>query len=126
MLIPIKLLLILPLGGLIVLLVLRLRSTTFLRLSLVGIAAIGGVFILFPNLTTAIAHRLGVGRGTDLILYLSIISGFITFTGFFFRMRKLEQNQTEIIRQFAISHASKLSPAGGIPNEPDEKRGVRA
>ena len=109
MLSPIKIVLILPLIGFILLLLVRLRSTTFSRILLITVAAMGVVLVLFPDLTTAIAKRLNVGRGTDLILYLSAISGFIALTGFYSRVRRIEQTQTDIIRQLAIQNRKKIN-----------------
>jgi hypothetical protein len=45
------------------------------RLALLGLGGGGIFFIAFPDRTTDIAHMLGVGRGTDLLLYLGIVTG---------------------------------------------------
>jgi hypothetical protein len=45
------------------------------RLALLGLGGVGIFFIAFPDRTTDIAHMLGVGRGTDLLLYLGIVTG---------------------------------------------------
>jgi hypothetical protein len=45
------------------------------RLALLGLGGVGIFFIAFPDRTTDIAHMLGVGRGTDLLVYLGIVTG---------------------------------------------------
>jgi small membrane protein len=65
-------------------------------------------FILFPDGTTAIAHFLGVGRGTDLLLYIALFAGIHAFFLLYLRMRRLERKLTEQIRANAIRDAHRL------------------
>ena len=46
----------------------------FWRLSAVTLAAVGLVSVMFPNVLTRLAHLLGIGRGTDLLLYLAVVA----------------------------------------------------
>jgi hypothetical protein len=71
------------------------------------IAAI--VFILYPDLTTAIANKLGVGRGADLVFYISILIFWFILLKFYMRIRRLEQTVTAIIRDNAIKQAHEPS-----------------
>jgi hypothetical protein len=64
------------------------------------------VFILWPDLTTMIAKKLNVGRGTDLILYLSILIFWFMILKLYTRVRKLEQMFTKIIRDDALKNVS--------------------
>ncbi len=50
---------------------LKKRILDFLLLGIMIICAI--VFILWPDLTNIIAHKLGVGRGVDLLFYIAIL-----------------------------------------------------
>lgn len=68
------------------------------------------LFILWPDVTQALANRLGVGRGADLIFYLSILIFWFIILKLYIRIRKLEQQFTEFIRQDAIKNAHSLSP----------------
>ena len=45
-----------------------INRVVFLLLGMVGI-----FLILFPNITSAIANFMGIGRGTDLVVYLFIL-----------------------------------------------------
>ena len=73
--------------------------------TLVGTAI---TFILFPEWTNVIAHKLGVGRGADLVFYLCILLFFFVSLKLYARMRRLEQMITDLIRKEAIAEAAKL------------------
>jgi len=103
----IKYILLVPLIGLIALFMLRLRNKTFYRLFLIVIAIIGVVFVLNPELTTKLANLVGVGRGTDLILYLCVIAFFLAFMVLYAKVRNLEAAQTELVRQLALANAKQ-------------------
>ena len=67
------------------------------------LAAIG--FVLFPDFTTVIAKSLGVGRGTDLLLYVSLIAGIHAILLLYRRTRELERKITEQVRATALRDA---------------------
>ncbi len=67
------------------------------------------VFILWPDLTTLIAKKLGVGRGTDLILYISILIFWFIILKLYTRIRRLEQIFTNIIRDDALKNVKDNS-----------------
>jgi hypothetical protein len=66
------------------------------------------VFILWPSITNIMAKKLGVGRGADLIFYLSILIFWFVVLKLYARIRKLEQTFTEIIREDALRKAQEL------------------
>jgi hypothetical protein len=67
---------------------------------LLGAGAI--VFIIFPDLTTVVAKSLGVGRGADLLLYVSLIAGVHITLVLYRRTRDLERKLAEHIRAAAL------------------------
>lgn len=86
----------------------RLRNRiadVLLLFILVGVAVL---FILFPEWTNVLAKKLGVGRGTDLVLYLCIVLFYFVILKLYARMRKLEQQITDLIRKQAIDEVEKL------------------
>jgi hypothetical protein len=109
MLSPIKILLIVPLLLLILLFVSRLRNQTVYRFSLILIALIGIFFVINPEFTTTLAHKLNVGRGTDLLFYICAIAGFIAVLMLYSKLRKIETTQTQIIRNAAIESALRTA-----------------
>jgi small membrane protein len=87
----------------------RLRNRiadVLLLFILVGAAVL---FILFPEWTNVLAKQLGVGRGTDLILYVGIVLFYFVILKLYARMRKMEQQITDLIRKQALDEVEKLS-----------------
>lgn len=66
------------------------------------------VFVLFPDLTTAVARRLGVGRGTDLLFYVSLIAGVNVILHLYRRTRELERKITKQVRAAALHEAEYM------------------
>ena len=86
----------------------RLRkriADVLLLLILVGVAVL---FILFPEWTSVLAKKLWVGRGTDLVLYICIVLFYFVILKLYARMRKLEQQITDIISKHAIEVVEML------------------
>jgi hypothetical protein len=67
------------------------------------------VFITWPDLTNEIARKVGVGRGADLVFYISILTFWFVVLKLFARIRRLEQLFTETIRKDAIANVKNLS-----------------
>lgn len=86
--------------------VFRFRNALLDLLTLVLFAGLGIFFILFPDYTNTIAHKLGVGRGADLLFYICILFFLFILLKLFARIRRLEEKLTELVRQNAIE-ASK-------------------
>jgi hypothetical protein len=83
------------------------RAQAIRRIGLVVFAAFAAVSILFPDVWTRIANRLGVGRGTDLVLYALVVA-FLSFTvTTYLRFRDLETNYTRLARRIALSEAPR-------------------
>lgn len=63
------------------------------------------IAVIFPSMTDHVANFVGVGRGADLILYLSIVFfiGFAFATGS--HMRKLDRKLTLLSRKYALLEA---------------------
>jgi small membrane protein len=81
------------------------QSRLAYRLLALCLSLAGGILILFPDLTTAAAHSVGVGRGADLLLYLGIFAGVYAFLLLYTKARKLERQMTAQIRASAIRDA---------------------
>ncbi|MFF2043945.1 DUF2304 domain-containing protein [Kitasatospora sp. NPDC048239] len=65
--------------------------------------------VLRPTDVTWIAHKLGVGRGTDLVLYVMVLAmGFLTLNTFL-RFRSLEKKLTDLARTVAINEGARLN-----------------
>lgn len=104
----IKLILTFPLLLLVLFFFTRLRNQIYYRLFFIAVAVTGVFFVLNPDVTTDLAHRLGVGRGTDLILYLSVLFFFMFSLLIYGKLRKMESVVTNLARHIALTNAQKF------------------
>ena len=79
----------------------RFRNALVDLITLFLFAGLGIFFILFPEYTNKIAHKLGVGRGADLLFYSCILFFLFIILKLFARIRRLEDKMTELVRQQA-------------------------
>jgi len=103
----IKILLITGVAFIAVYFFIRLRNSLFDIILLLSLIAAAIIFIIFPETTNSLAHKLGVGRGADLVFYTSIIIFWFVILKLYARIRKLEQIITQIVRKDAIEEADK-------------------
>jgi small membrane protein len=83
------------------------RAQAIRRLGLVVFAVFAAVSILFPDVWTRLAHKVGVGRGADLVLYALVVA-FLSFTvTTYLRFRDLETNYTRLARRIALTEAPR-------------------
>lgn len=76
--------------------------------AIAGTLALGGAALVFhPPLASAVAKGLGIGRGTDLVLYLAVLAGLYLFLLTFAKMRRLEFAVTELARRAALREAER-------------------
>ena len=80
------------------------RSVLRDRLIAVVLFCTAIICIVVPDATTSIANLIGVGRGTDLIVYISVITALFLFLLLYSRLQKIERAHTELIRHLAISN----------------------
>lgn len=94
------------------------RSQALRRIGLVLFAAFAVVSILFPNVWNGIATIVGVGRGTDVVLYALVVA-FLSFAGTtYLRFRDMETRYTRLARRIALDDARGSTP----PPPPDAPR----
>jgi len=94
----------------------RLRRKTWDRLIVILFILTGAVLIAVPDLSTAIAQLVGVGRGADLLLYLGIVGLSFVCLLLYAKLRQMETTLTELVRlvalQNAISPEAEQNPEG--------------
>ncbi len=87
-------------------LVVRERPTgsqqALLRIAGIGVVALGVVAVLWPETTVWAAGLVGVERGTDLVLYIFVMTFLFSTLASFQRMHRLEQQLTELAREVAL------------------------
>ncbi|MGL5444524.1 DUF2304 domain-containing protein [Mycobacteroides stephanolepidis] len=98
---------------------LRSRSTAqakaWVKLGFVVFVVAGIYAILRPNDTTTLAHWLGLGRGTDLMLYALIIAFAFTTLSTYLRFKDLELRYSRLARAVALHGAE--TPTGDVAPE---------
>ena len=81
------------------------RTRAWKKLIMLALAVAAVISILYPQLTTKVANLVGVGRGTDLLLYLLVAVFLYVTVGFYLRFRDLERQLTVMARRLAIDEA---------------------
>ncbi len=66
-----------------------------------------GVVGLEPKIASYMADVVGVGRGSDLIIYLSILLVFYLLFKIFVRLEKFDRQLTKVVREVAIKEVKK-------------------
>lgn len=105
------------------------RLQAFKRIGFTLFCLFGVIAVIQPDLMTWLANRVGVGRGTDLLLYiLTVVFGFFSLNTYL-RFKDTERRLTRLARAMAIRDAvppaEADSPGGrGVADEAGEGRGV--
>jgi len=81
------------------------RSKLISRLLALLLSGVAIGFVIFPDVTSDIARSIGVGRGTDLLLYATIFAGLHTCLLLYMRTRAIQRKLTELTRALAIQNA---------------------
>lgn len=68
---------------------------TFIWVSLLSV-------VFFPEYTTILAKYLGIGRGIDVIVYLSVAILYYMLFRLYIKFEEREQEMTKVIREIAL------------------------
>jgi hypothetical protein len=71
----------------------------------VGVLVAAALSIVFPGLLSGLAHKVGVGRGTDLLLYILVVTFLFVSVILFRRLEALERKYVLMARQVAVRDA---------------------
>jgi hypothetical protein len=96
------------------------RTQAVRRLGLMLFAAFAVWSILFPSVWNQIARVVGVGRGTDMVLYALVVA-FLSFTlTTYLRFRDFEARYTKLARRLALDEAGPPQAAQGVPDQQEQ------
>jgi len=96
------------------------RTQAVRRLGLTLFAGFAVWSILFPSVWNQIARLVGVGRGTDMVLYALVVA-FLSFTlTTYVRFRDLEARYTRLARRLALDEAGPAQAAQSVPKHQEE------
>ena len=79
------------------------RKLALRRIVLLIVFAAAVVAVVFPEIVNSVANLLGVGRGTDLILYALVIVFVGNTISASIRHRQLEREVTQLARTIALA-----------------------
>jgi hypothetical protein len=97
------------LAGILGAVVTALRSSTSMtylavrRVALLAFAGAAAVSVLSPSTLTWVANRVGVGRGTDLVLYGLVVVFLFVSIGVYQRIQHLEERIVRLTRTLALN-----------------------
>jgi hypothetical protein len=97
------------------------RSILLDRLLYMLLAVVGIILVIHPDLSTNIAHLIGIGRGTDLVIYLFILIGMFFAVNIISRLRKIEEQITQLIGNEAIDHPVRVEGPRNLADHTDPK-----
>lgn len=66
-----------------------------------------GVVVVLPQTTDTLARLVGVGRGVDAIMYVSIIALFYAVFRLLVRIEDVEREITKLVRKLAMEEVDK-------------------
>jgi small membrane protein len=93
----------------------RSRSRLAGRIVMILFIITLSIFVLFPDITTWIANRLGVGRGTDFLFYAFALFVLYALSMIYLRLRDQDRKITQMARSLALQDALK-------PDRPEAKQ----
>lgn len=77
--------------------------------------ALGNIYaVLRPGDITIVANWLGVGRGTDLVLYLLVVAFLIGMLNSYLRFQNMDRRLTELARTLAVREAEIVNRERGV------------
>jgi hypothetical protein len=100
------------------------RHLAIRRIMLVLFACVAAFSIFFPELLTRVARLLGIGRGTDLVLYGLIVSFLVFMATTYQRFRHMESTLTKLSRRIALDETpapGKDASLQSKDSEPDRR-----
>lgn len=70
-----------------------------------GLIGAGAIAVMFPEITQDAAELVGVGRGADLITYISIVAVLFVLLHYYTKFVDLQRQLTAVARELAILRA---------------------
>lgn len=84
------------------------------RLAFVLFLVVNAYAVIRPDDVTWLANRLGVGRGTDLLLYALVVAFTFVVINFYLRTRELDEKTTRLARAVALREAESANRDRGL------------
>ncbi|QOD02194.1 MULTISPECIES: DUF2304 domain-containing protein [Pseudarthrobacter] len=88
------------------------RHLAIRRMLLIVFAIVAVLSIFFPTMLSSVANFFGVGRGTDLVLYGTIVTVLVFMSTTYQRFRHMEISLTKLARRLAIDEVPRPDSQG--------------
>lgn len=89
----------------------QIKKAAFICTSILIAAAFGIYLVWVPDQATAIAQHVGIGRGTDLVLYIWILISFFSLVIVYLKMHNQFEAITSLARALALTRAEHQYPS---------------
>ena len=96
----------------------RLRTVLIERLVYLALVGAGIAFVIQPRLSSWVANLVGIGRGTDLVVYTFIIFSLVQAVNVASYMNRMERQITQLARRSAIEGAQRGGQGDGAEEIP--------
>lgn len=105
----------------------KTKTTASIKIGFVLFLIFAVIAVLFPDMVSLIANALGVGRGTDLLLYMLVVAfGFATINTYL-RFKDLEDRYAKLVRAIALRDRERPQPdAAGESDRHQPAQGARS
>lgn len=78
------------------------RLSGLATVSVLAVGCCGVVLVVYPTLLSSLASGLGVGRGTDLLMYFAVICSTFIVPNLYFRLRDSNARMVVVVRSIAL------------------------
>ena len=79
-----------------------MRTRAIIKLLLGIFIVFSTITILNPEILNRIANKMGVGRGTDLLLYMLFVAYVFSFFFMYLDLKKISNTKTKLARKIAL------------------------
>jgi hypothetical protein len=94
------------------------RAGALRRIVLALMVGVGLLMVLFPDQATRVAAWLGVGRGSDVVVYLAMVALAFVCLRLYVHQRQLLSDLTQLVRTYAIEHGHAPGSDARPPHDP--------
>ena len=84
---------------------LRRNKMPFHIVTVFALLIAGAVAVVAPETADDLAHFVGVGRGADFVMYVSIVAILFVLVHYYTKFTELQRNLTQLAREMAILRA---------------------
>ena len=85
----------------------RSHKAPMIGFPVMGLAALGVAFVIFPEITQIIANHVGVSRGVDLVIYVFMAIMLVVILDIYLRIQALIDRQTLLVRHICLQEADR-------------------